>query len=136
MTDKISRFVEQILADETPPPAWTASRMAIILKDLPQEYSNKLAQLTVRRAIQFRQEYGIQGDSHFQVLMDFYYSREEDLHREWSKGTKAPEVMRKVTGAIVDSCAVLSLTCNGVRVGNHWIDIHKKVKAARQKRGH
>jgi len=131
VTDKVSRFVDKMLSDKTPPPAWSSSRMDLILKELPTDYSNKLAALTVRRAIQFRQEYGIQGDPHFKVLMDFYYAREEDLSREWAKGTKAPEVMRKVTGAIVDSCAVLSLTCNGVRVGDHWIDIHKKVTAAR-----
>lgn len=131
MTDKVSRFVAKVLAEETPPPEWSSSRLDLILKDLPADYSNKLAALTVRRAVQFRQEYGIQGDADFPVLLDFFYSREEDLSREWAKGTKAPEVMRKVTGAIVDSCAVLALTSNGVRVGNHWIDIHKKVTAAR-----
>ena len=131
--DKITKIVKVVLAQKKEPPKWNASRLELILKQLPEEYSEKLAEMVVRRALHFKQEYGVWNDEHFEVLRDFFYVREEDLSKSWQK-KNVEGYGRKVFGALTDTCAVMSLMPTGQRVGNHWVNLYEMTVKARERK--
>lgn len=133
MTDKITRIVHRVLREDTVPPAWDDSRLSNILRVLPATYNEQLAGTVVRRSLQFKREYGMEGDVDFQVLLDFYYLREDALCKVWRKrSTTSPGISRRLYGALTDTCAVLSLTSKGIRVGDHWINMFEKFKSSQR----
>jgi len=125
MADKITMIVERILSTPVDPlPEWDSSLIHTVLQTLPEKHSERLADRVIRRSIQFGQEYGIKGDKDFEVLLDFFYTRENDLKREWKRASKTPEAKHRAYGALADTCSVLALTPDGIRIGNHVINLN------------